>query len=224
MDRMATNGADDARHPGLVSRLVAALYDRGTTGMERQIFGADRRRLLRVARGRILDIGAGTGANLPHYPREQVSELVLLDPSPGMLERARRKAAGLGLEVEILERRAEHLPFADESFDTVVFTLSLCTIPDPAGALREARRVLHPSGRLLVLEHIRAREPALATWQDRLTPLWRLVNAGCHLNRDTRATIKAAGFAFESVEELRERRIPLAIMQPKLIATARRAE
>ena len=224
MGGTAKDGADGARRPGLVSRLVAAIYDRGVTGLERRIFGADRRRLLEVARGRVLDVGAGTGANLPHYPWEHVTELVLLDPSAGMLARARRKAAALGLEVQILERQAEHLPFADESFDTIVFTLSLCTIPDPAEALREARRVLRPSGRLLVLEHVRAREPALATWQDRLTPLWKTVNAGCHLNRNTRATIEAAGFAFESVEELRERRIPLPIVQPKLIGTARRAE
>lgn len=223
MDRTTPSGAD-ARRPGLVSRLMAGVYDRGITRMGRAIFDSDRRRLLAAARGRVLDVGGGTGANLPHFPREQVSAIVLLDPSIGMLDLAQRKAAGLGLEVQTVERQAEDLPFADESFDTVVFTLSLCTIPDPVRALREARRVLRPSGRLLVLEHVRARDPSLAAWQDRFTPLWKLVNAGCHLNRDTRATIEGAGFVFETVEEDRERRIPLSLLQPKLIGVARRTE
>ncbi|MGH2460248.1 MAG: class I SAM-dependent methyltransferase [Chloroflexota bacterium] len=223
MDHIATGGGD-ARRPGLISRLVAAIYDRGIARRERQVFGEDRRRLLRGARGRVLDVGAGTGANLPHYSREQVSELVLLDPSLGMLDRARRKATELGLAARILEQGAERLPFSDESFDTIVFTLSLCTIPDPAAALREAHRVLRPSGQLLVLEHVRAHEASLAAWQDRLTPLWKLFSAGCHPNRNTRAAIEAARFSFESVEESRDRRIPVALMQPKLIGVARRAE
>ena len=227
MNRMMTSRTDGAKvrggQPRLVSSWIAALYDLATAGMERQVLGAHRRRLLAAARGRVLDVGAGTGANLPHYPRDRVSELVLLDPSPGMLHRARRRASDLGWEVQILETRAEHLPFGDETFDAVVFTLSLCTIPDPAGALQEARRVLRRNGRLLVLEHVRAREPGLATWQDRLTPLWKAVGGGCHPNRDTRAAIEAAGFTFESVEEFRERRIPVPIVQPELIGTARLA-
>lgn len=116
---------------------------------------AHRRRLLAAVRGRVLDVGAGTGANLPRYPRD-AAEVVLLDPSPGMLERARRRATEIGALTQNREGRAEALPFADESFDTVVFTLSLCTIPDPDAALRQARRVLRPDGRLLVLEHVRA--------------------------------------------------------------------
>lgn len=204
--------------------MIAAMYDRVSAGMERQVFGAHRRRLLEAARGGVLDVGAGTGANLPHYPWDHISKLVLLDPSPGMLDRARRKATELGLEVQIMEGQAEQLPFEDESFDTVVFTLSLCTIPDPARALREARRVLHPNGRLLVLEHVRARDPGLAVWQDRVTPLWKVIGGGCHLNRDTRATIEAAGFEFESVEEFMEKRLQVPIVQPELIGTARGAE
>jgi ubiquinone/menaquinone biosynthesis C-methylase UbiE len=220
---MMTSDAHPAGGPGLLSRALAALYDRATSGMERRILGAHRRRLLAAARGRVLDVGAGTGANLPHYPWDQIERLILLDPSPGMLERARRRATELGVAIKIVERRAEDLPFADESFDTVVCTLALCTIPDPAAALREARRVLRPTGRLLVLEHVRARAPGLARWQDRLTPLWQAVNGGCHLNRDTRATIEAAGFAFESAAEFREERIPLPIVQPHLLGVAFRS-
>jgi ubiquinone/menaquinone biosynthesis C-methylase UbiE len=210
--------------PGLMGRLLAAAYDRCGAGMEHRIYGAQRRRLLRAARGRVLEVGAGTGANLPHYPWPQITELVLVDPSPGMLDRARRKAAELGRPVELVERAAEQLPFHDASFDTVVSTFSLCTIPDPAAALGEAHRVLRPSGRLLVLEHVRASNPGLAAWQDRLTTLWQTVNLGCHPNRDTRRSIEGAGFAFESLEEARERRIPIAIVQPQLTGTARRAD
>ncbi len=224
MDRTLPSSIDRVGRPGPVGTLIAALYDRVMAELERQIFGAHRRRLLGAARGRVLDVGAGTGANLAHYPWEQVSELVLLDPAPGMLERARRKASQLGLDVQLLEGRAEELPFADEQFDTVVFTCSLCTIPDPDRAVREARRVLRPGGRLLVLEHVRAHEPGLATWQDRLTPLWRVLVGGCHPNRDTRATIEAVGFGFEAVEEFREMRLPVPIVQPHLIGRARRAE
>lgn len=212
-----------AGRPGLVSRLMAALYDRLSAEMERRFLGVTRRKLLEGARGRVLDVGAGTGANLTHYPWDHISELVLLDPSPGMLHRARRKVAELGVRIQILERRAEHLPFDDESFDTVVFTLSPCTIPDPVAALREAHRVLRPDGSLLVLEHVRALEPGLAAWQDRVTPVWKIVGGGCHPNRATRATIEAAGFKFESVKEFREARMPLAIVQPQLVGTARRA-
>ena len=225
MNRMMTSHTDYTDYtgrPGLVSRVVAGVYDLVTAGMERQFFSGHRRRLLEAAGGRVLDVGAGTGANLPHYPWNQVSELVLLDPSPGMLERARRKATALGVAVQLRRGRAEQLPFEDESFDTIVFTLSLCTNPDPAGALREARRVLRPDGRLLVLEHVRARDPGLATWQDRLTPLWKTIQGGCHPNRDTRATIEAAGFEFASVEEFLEKRLPVPIVQPELIGTARR--
>lgn len=222
MDQMLTS--NPGARPTLVSRALAALYDRATVGMERQVYSAHRRRLLAAARGRILDVGAGTGANLPHFPWDRVAELVLLDLSPGMLERARQRATELRVAAQTLERRAEELPFADASFDTVVFTLWLCTIPDPAAALREARRVLRPAGRLLVLEHVRARDHHLATWQERLTPLWQTVNGGCHLNRDTRTAVEAAGFAFESKEESREIRIPLPIVQPHLIGIAHRAE
>lgn len=153
---MMTNGSGANERPGLVGRALAAVYDRFTVGMEREVYAAHRRRLLGAAHGRVLDVGAGTGANLPQYPWDRISGLVLLDPSPGMLARARRKATAGGFSVQVQERRAEQLPFRDACFDTVVFTLALCTIPNPDAALREARRVLQPDGRPLVLEHVRS--------------------------------------------------------------------
>ena len=212
-----------APRPGPVGRVLAALYDLTTAGMERRLFAARRRGLLAAARGRVLDVAAGTGANLPHYRWDRVAELVLLDPSAGMLERARRKASALGRAVRLVEGPAERLPFDDETFDAVVFTLALCTIPDPAAALREADRVLRPDVLQDEEPALRAQDPGLAAWQDRLTPFWRIVGGGCHPNRDTRATIEAAGFRFEAAEEFLEERIPLPIVRPQLIGAARRA-
>ena len=214
------------RRASFTERLVAAGYDRLSAGVEREVFGPRRHELLAEARGRVLDIGAGTGANLPHFPWRAGRQLdvVLLDPSAGMLERARRKAAQLALNVHSVNRPAEQLPFAAQSFDTVVFTLALCTIGDPVAALREARRVLRQSGRLLVFEHVRAHEPGVARWQDRLDPLWRRLNNGCHLNRDTRTAIEHAGFEFEHVDELEEPRIRLPIVQTLLIGVATRRD
>jgi ubiquinone/menaquinone biosynthesis C-methylase UbiE len=212
----------DIRRPRLRERFIAAGHDRLSAGAEREIYGAQRRELLAAARGRVLDVGAGTGANLPHFPRAQALDLVLLDPSAGMLERAYRRALELGVSVQLVDKPAEKLPFDAESFDTVVFAMTLCTIGDPASALREARRVLRPPGRLLVFEHVRASEPDLARWQDRFDPLWRTINNGCHPNRNTRAAIAAAGFEFERIDEFREQRIPLSIVQPHLIGVARK--
>src|SRR5438270_6142069 len=163
------------RRPGLHERLFAAGYDLLSAGVEREVFGPRRRELLSEARGQVLDVGAGTGANLPHFSwtSGQLTGLVLLDPSAGMLERAQRNALHLDFAAEFVVRGAEEFPFDDETFDTVVFTLTLCTIPDPAAALREAHRVLRPTGQLLVFEHVRAREASLAKCQDRLNPLWK---------------------------------------------------
>lgn len=210
--------------PNLRERVSAAVYDLLNSRLDERLFGERRRRLLEAAHGRVLEVGAGTGANLGHYPTDQVNELVLLDVGRGMLARARGKAEALGLRVDLRQASAEQLPFDDESFDTVVFTLSLCTIPDPIRALWEARRVLKPAGRLLVLEHVRAHDPGLARLQDRFTPVQRFIALGCHPNRDTRRNIEAAGFVFESVDEWLEVRVPYPWVRPCLQAVARKEE
>jgi SAM-dependent methyltransferase len=213
---------DEFGRPSLRQRIGAAIFDRAVRSREERLFAKRRRRLLEAARGRVLDVGAGTGANLPHYPRDRVGQLVLLDVHRGMLARARHRAVELGWQVELHEASAQRLPFPDASFDTVVFTHALCTIPDPASALREAHRVLKPGGTLLALEHVRAQDPGLAAWQDRLTPVWKLLASGCHPNRDTRWSIEAAGFVVDWVEEGPDREMRPALIRPQLLALARR--
>jgi ubiquinone/menaquinone biosynthesis C-methylase UbiE len=180
-------------------RAFAALYDRGLKATEENGLRDMRREVLSGASGRTIDLGAGTGVNLDLFP-EAVSELVMAEPDPHMLKQLRVKAGGRR-GVEISGASAQELPFADDSFDTAVFTLVLCTVPDPAMALREAARVLRPGGKLLFIEHVRAGEAGLAGWQDRLEKPWRFLADGCHCNRDTVAMIEASPLKLEQVEQ-----------------------
>lgn len=180
-----------AGHP-----IVAAVYDRVLAGSERAGLAERRTDLLVDARGRVLEIGAGTGANLGCYP-EATESLTLVEPDPHMARRLRARLAAdpPGFEAEVLEVGAERIPFEDASFDAAVATLTLCTIPDPAAALAEVARVLRPAGRLLVIEHVRDPDGGRRAWlQDRLERPWGWVAGGCHPNRDTAATLDAAGF------------------------------
>ena len=191
----------------LYGRLFARFYDRSMAASESAGLTQHRAALLAGARGRVLELGAGTGLNLGHYPAA-VSELVLTEPEEPMLRRLAPRAASATPPAVALPATAEALPFADASFDTVVSTLTLCTVSDLAGALAEARRVLVPGGRLLFLEHVRADDARAARRQDRLTPLWRRVGHGCHPNRDTLAAIEAARFDVERVDRDRFPRAP----------------
>jgi ubiquinone/menaquinone biosynthesis C-methylase UbiE len=180
-------------------RAFAALYDRGLKATEENGLRQMRRELLSQASGRTVDLGAGTGVNLDLFP-EAVSELVMVEPDPHMIKQLRAKAAGRG-GLETLEASAQELPFADDSFDTAVFTLVLCTVPNPELALREAARVLKPGGKLLFIEHVRGDESGLAGWQDRLEKPWRFLADGCHCNRDTVAMIEDSPLKLEQVEK-----------------------
>jgi ubiquinone/menaquinone biosynthesis C-methylase UbiE len=181
-------------------RVFSALYDRMLSGTEEAGLRDIRRQALADATGRTIDIGAGTGANLGLYPAS-VTELVLAEPDPHMVKRLRPKLADTGVEARVVEASAAALPFEDSSFDTAVFTLVLCTVPDPAGALTEAARILKPGGRLLFVEHVRSENPKVARWQDRLERPWRFCGDGCHCNRDTVATIEASPLTIEEVEK-----------------------
>ena len=173
----------------LGGKIFAAIYDRMLADTEKAGLRDHRHALLARARGRVLEIGAGTGLNLDHYGPE-VTDLVLTEPEEPMARRLRAKLT----RGDVVEVGAERLPFEDASFDTVVSTLVLCTVPDQPAAIAEIRRVLKPDGQLLVLEHVRSGDPKVAKWQDRLLRPWRFIGHGCHCNRDTAAALKRAGF------------------------------
>jgi ubiquinone/menaquinone biosynthesis C-methylase UbiE len=183
----------------LYGRIFAALYDRMLAGTERAGLSARRGELLSHARGRVLEIGAGTGLNLAHYP-ESVEELVLTEPEEPMARRLDARLASLGRGGEVVRAPAEELPFADDSFDTAVCTLVLCTVSDPERALAEIERVLRPGGRLLFLEHVRSEDPGTARWQDRLHGVWVRCGHGCNCNRPTPALIERSPLEIEAIE------------------------
>jgi len=190
--------------------IFAALYDPMAASAERRWMGERRRRLLAGAHGAVLEIGGGTGANLPHY--RDVDRVIVAEPDSFMRKRLRQRLADARVPVEVSDAEAETLPFPDGSFDTVVSTLVLCTVPDQEAALDEVRRVLRPGGRLLFIEHVRAEGPT-ARWQDRLERLWGWLFAGCHPNRETLAAIEKAGFEMEGFESFLPPD-PLSFLQP----------
>ncbi|PPQ31564.1 class I SAM-dependent methyltransferase [Rhodopila globiformis] len=157
-----------------------------------------RQRIGAAAAGRVLELGIGTGLNLGFYGAG-VTTVVGIDPSPALLRMAQGRVQGARVPVELLEATGERLPVADHSVDTVVTTWTLCSVADPAQALREARRVLRPGGALLFVEHGLAPDASVRWWQDRLTPAWQRIGGGCHLNRKPDALIQAAGFRIEGL-------------------------
>jgi len=178
-------------------RIMALVYDPFVwvgelVGMRRR-----RRALVADARGRVVEIGAGTGLNVRHYP-DSIDELVLTEPEPGMRRKLARRLHNVGRSAHIVDASALQLPFADASVDTVVSTLVLCTVPDAEGALREIARVLRPGGQLLFIEHIRASSRFLAAYQDMLLRPWRGFAGGCVCNRPTLELMHASGFTVQA--------------------------
>ncbi len=202
----------------LFSWCYAATYDLLNGPAERAGLREQRHDLLTQATGATIEIGAGTGLNLPYYP-PAVTRLALIEPDPHMSLRLRRRAYRLGREAEILDATADRLPFPDASFDTAVVTFTLCSVPDEQVALGEITRVLAPGGRLLFLEHVRSADPRIAARQDKIPFPYPLI--GCHPNRDTLAEIKASPLAVESV---RTGELPKApeIERPMIMGIARR--
>jgi ubiquinone/menaquinone biosynthesis C-methylase UbiE len=183
----------------LLERLRPAVFDRLGKGWEERHGQEFRGDLLAAAGGRVLEVGAGTGHNGAYYP-DTVEELVLSEPSAPSLDRARRRLSEAGREATFVIAPAERLPFDDGSFDTVVSTAVLCSVSDPDASLREIGRALRPGGQFLFSEHVRAADPDLAKWQDRLEGVWRVVTGGCHPNRDTLAAIEASGLEIVELE------------------------
>jgi ubiquinone/menaquinone biosynthesis C-methylase UbiE len=184
----------------LYGRIFAAVYDRAMAGTEEAGLAERRHSLLASAEGRVIEIGAGTGVNLAHYP-DTVTELVLTEPEEPMARRLEAKAQASGRAATVVRAPAEALPFPDRSFDTAVCTLVLCTVRDPERTLGELARVLEPGGRLLFLEHVRSDDQSLAAWQDRFAPLWRRLGHGCNCNRATPDLIRSSAFELVDISE-----------------------
>lgn len=191
--------------PPWLQRLFAAAYDPMLARYERRGLAALRRDLLTDLDGEVVEIGAGTGANLAHYG-PGVSRVVAIEPSDPMGERARQRADGSDTPVEVVRAPAERLPLPDASADVVVSTLVLCSVRDVAAAVGEARRVLRPGGRFVLLEHV-AGEGRTLRLQRALEPVWKPLAGGCHLTRTPLPALAAAGFDTSSIVSLR---LPMA--------------
>jgi ubiquinone/menaquinone biosynthesis C-methylase UbiE len=198
----------------------AVLYDPFLWAAERMGMRGYRQELLSRARGYTLEIGGGTGLNLPYYPGD-LDELVVAEPDAAMRSRLERRASRGALRARVVDAPAERLPFADRSVDTVVSTLVLCTVDAPDVALQEIARVLRPDGQLLFIEHVRSDSPALASWQDRLAGPWRRFACGCRCNRATAELIVTCGLELEVASEASWRAMP-PIMRPLVVGRARK--
>lgn len=180
-----------------MGRFIAAVYDRLTQASETACLQQWRAQLLCDLTGQVLEVGAGTGLNLPHYP-PRVSRLVLSEPDPHMRRKLLQKAGTQHWhQAEVLDASLDELPLPNDAFDVVVGTLVLCSVPRLERALAEIHRVLKPGGRFVFLEHVAAVDrPRRLKWQRRVEPLWKRLSGNCHLTRRTADAIEAAGFAF----------------------------
>lgn len=203
------------------ARRTRSMIDRGYDLLlalgERRGMRARRRALLAGLDGRVLELGAGTGLNLPHYPSGV--DLVLTEPDPAMRTGLERRLARAGRVAMVVDAPAEALPFADGSFDVVVSTMVLCTVGDVEAAAREVRRVLAPGGRLIFIEHVRAASPRLAAWQDRLAGPWGALALGCRCNQPTIDLLEASGLRVERMAADRWRGMP-ALVRPLVMGEA----
>jgi SAM-dependent methyltransferase len=200
------------------ARAFAHLYDPFTWAGERTGLRARRKALLSGARGRTLEIGSGTGLNLPHYP-DDLDDLVLAEPDAAMRARLEKRLRRSGRGARLVDAPAERLPFPDGSFDTVVSTLVLCTVDAPDIALQEIARVLRPGGQLLFLEHVRSESPTLARWQDRLAGPWGRFARGCRCNRATAELIMTCGLELQRTCEASWHAMP-PIVRPLIVGQA----
>ncbi len=205
--------------PDLWARAFAFIYDPSLWIGELAGMRARRKELLRQARGRTVELGSGTGLNLAHYP-DDLEELILTEPEAPMRRRLARKVRRSGRAAQVIGAPAERLPFDDDSVDTVVSTLVLCTVDEPDLAVQEIARVLRPDGQLLFVEHVRSESPRLAAWQDRLAGPWQRFAEGCRCNRATVELIRACGLEVDRLSHAKWHAVP-AIVRPLVTGRAR---
>lgn len=207
-----------------MGRLIAAVYDRLTQKSEAACLQQWRAALLSDLSGRVLEVGAGTGVNVPHYPTS-LTRLVLSEPDPHMRRKlARQVRAQHRDRAEIMDATLEALPFPDGAFDAVVGTLVLCSVPDVVRALSEIYRVITPGGRFVFLEHVAAEDrPRRLEWQRRVEPVWKRVSGNCHLTRRTAAAIERAGFGITDIRRESMRKA-WALVRPTIRGSAHKPE
>jgi ubiquinone/menaquinone biosynthesis C-methylase UbiE len=193
-----SNYDGEEREQILMNKWFPKWYDALMSPMEKRGFQTIRENLIAKAEGRVLEIGSGTGVNFPYY--QHADEVIAIEPQTLMLEQSLVRAGKSLIPIKVVCVSGEELPFADDSFDTVVGTLVLCSIPDPSKALDEVRRVCKPGGKVLWFEHVRVNSSILGSLQDWLTPAWKRLCDGCHLNRDTLTLVKQAGFKIINTE------------------------
>ena len=205
-----------------MSWLMAAVYDRFMRASEEACLARWRAELLRDLSGAVLEVGAGTGVTLPHYPK-WVARLVVCEPDTHMRRKLKRKVDASALRnIEISDAPLDSLPFRAGEFDAVVCSLVLCSVPDQPAALAEIARVLKPGGRLVFLEHVAADgRPERLKWQRRIEPVWKHLMGNCHLTRRTEAAIAAAGFKIERIQRESIRKA-LPIVRPSIRGLARK--
>lgn len=185
---------------GLYSKYVLPKVVHFTCSMKPNM--RQREKVVPLARGRVLEVGIGSGLNLPFYDGSKVTRVWGLDPSPEMIRMARKAAERAPLEVEFVGLPIEEIPLDDSTVDTVVVTYTLCTIPDTEPALRQMARVLKPGGELVFCEHGLAPDAGVRRWQDSINPIWKRLGGGCHLNRDIPELIKRGGFRIQGLETM----------------------
>jgi ubiquinone/menaquinone biosynthesis C-methylase UbiE len=176
------------------------VYDTLMAPLEKRRFKTIRRDLIAQAEGRVLEIGSGSGVNFPFY--EKAARVTAIEPNPTMMKRSLPKARNALVPIDTYLGKAERLPYLENTFDTVVGTLVFCTISEPQNALNEIQRVLKPGGKLLLFEHVRMNHAILSNMQDVLTPVWKHVCDGCHLNRDTLTLVRKTDFDVENVQSI----------------------
>lgn len=198
-------------------RFFAAWYDLLNSGVEGRVVPY-RRRTAGIAHGDVLEIGGGTGANLPYYPPD--ASITFIEPDKHMVKRLRRSVAKQGRDAAIVRQVGESLPFADASFDAVVTTLVLCMAHDADAVVREARRVLKPGGAFLFYEHVVSPRPRGEWWQHKLNPMWRWATTGCNLDRDLTASIRSAGFVSVELDAF-DLSVGLPVTIPNIVGIAK---
>ena len=201
----------------LSKRLFAAWYDLLNSGVEGRVVPY-RKRTAGCTWGDVLEIGGGTGTNLPYHPDD--AKITFIEPDAHMIKRLRRHISMQGKEATVVRQVGESLPFADASFDTVVTTLVLCMVRDPDAVVREVRRVLRPGGAFFFYEHVLSPRSRGRWWQNKLNPIWKCLTTGCNLNRDLTASIQGAGFSGVELEAF-DLSVRLPVTIPNIVGIAR---